>query len=282
MESDSATRMVFAESNTEKTVKSTNTLPLITRVVFAVLLGGVLGYGSGLLNPHECDISSRVKTERATTQFDTMEFDPRLKSPFTAIVAGPTGSGKTQLLSRLILASDEVTDKPPVEIIYCYGVWQDGYNPLREYVRFHKGMINVSEEIPTDNRSRWLIIDDLMEEVGSNKDTAAVYTKYSHHMNISVFMIVQNLFFGGRTVSINSQYFFLFKNPRDATGVKTLFTQMYPGRWHHAMEAYEDATKEAHGFLMVDLHQKTPNNTRLVGNYGTANMSVYTEKSKTT
>ena len=93
---------------------------------------------------------------------------------------------------------------------------------------------------------------------------------------------MQNLFFGGRTVLINSQYFFLFKNPRDGTGVKTLFAQMCPGRWHYAMEAYEDATEKAYGFLMVDLHQKTLNNTRLVGNYGTADIAVYAEKNSTT
>ena len=50
---------------------------------------------------------------------------------------------------------------------------------------------------------------------------------------------------------INSQYFFLFKNRRDGTGVKALFAQMYPGRWHYAMEAYEDVTEKAYGFPMI-------------------------------
>ena len=57
--------------------------------------------------------------------------------------------------------------------------------------------------------------------------------------------------------------------------MKTLFTQMYPISWKHA-------TKDAHGFLMVDLKQQTPNNNRLVGNYCTDEMLVYMPKNEAT
>ena len=196
-----------------RTAANVNRTPLLARLALVIIVGGALGYGSSFLSPCKRAITTPAKTGGVITMADGAEVDVRLKSPFTAIVAGPTGSGKTRMLTRLIMSAAEVANPPPAEIIlYCYGAWQEGYESLRDRVRFHEGMMDVKEEIPADGRNRWLIVDDLMEEAGASKNTSTVYTKYSHHRNVSVFMVVQNLFFGGRTASINSHYFFLFKN----------------------------------------------------------------------
>ena len=50
---------------------------------------------------------------------------------------------------------------------------------------------------------------------------------------ISVIYIVQNLFHqgkGSRSISLNSHYLLLFKNPRDKLQILTLAKQMYPGQ----------------------------------------------------
>ena len=127
------------------------------------------------------------------------EVEIRLKSPFTAIVAGPTGLGKAQLLSSLIANRDHVCHPVPKEIIYCYGIWQQDFEDIKE-------------QIPKDGGNPWVVIDDLMDEV--NGQTDELYTKHSHHLNISVFFVVQNLFKKQlRTMSLNTHYLFLFKNP---------------------------------------------------------------------
>jgi len=62
-----------------------------------------------------------------------------------------------------------------------------------------------------------LIIDDLMLE--TNQLVSNVYTKISHHRNISMLYLTQNLFDKNkhiRTISLNAHYLVLFKNPRDA------------------------------------------------------------------
>lgn len=184
------------------------------------------------------------------------------------MVAGPTGSGKTELVKRLIKKAADIGSPPPVEIIYCYDIWQNSFNSIRGHVRFHEGMIDVRRDITNDGRNRWLVIDDLMHEIAGKDDTNSLFTKFSHHMNISVFFIVQNLFKKeNRTVSLNSHYFFLFKNPRDGTSVSILARQAFPGRVKFVEEAYEDATKSPHSFLMVDLRQDTSEKARLIGNF---------------
>ena len=61
--------------------------------------------------------------------------DARLKHPFTSVIAGPTGSGKTQFVKRLILADGNTLIEPALDnIIWCYGEYQDAYDHLASLV----------------------------------------------------------------------------------------------------------------------------------------------------
>ena len=209
------------------------------------------------------------------------EYDARLRSPFTAMVSGPSGSGKTHLMKNLINQSQDVADPPPHEIIYCYGEWQSTYEHMKGLVRFNEGMIDVKAEIPRDGKNRWIIVDDLMQELAGKNETDALFTKYSHHMNLSVFYLVQNLFVKeNRTISLNTHYFFLFKNPRDAGAVSRLAMQSFPKQVNGVTEAFKDATTEKHSYLLIDLKQETPEERRLIGNFAseTIDMTMYVLK----
>ena len=70
-----------------------------------------------------------------------------------------------------------------------------------------------------------------------------IFTKISHHRNLSVVYLTQNLFNNHtRTLSLNSPYIVLFKNERDATQVANLARQMYPGKRVFIIEAFKNAT----------------------------------------
>ena len=190
------------------------------------------------------------------------EVDVTLKSPFTALVVGPTGSGKTRMLMELIRDSSAVATPPPVEIIYCYGAWQELFVPAGN-LSFREGLIPL-EDLPADGRNRWIVLDDLMDELAGDASLSSLFTKHSHHKNLSVFFVTQNLFHPKlRTVSINSHYMFLFKNPRDASSIGTLGKQLFPGNAKFLVGAYRDATKEPYSYLFVDLKQNTDERVRL-------------------
>ena len=156
--------------------------------------------------------------------------DMHLKSPFTALIIGPTGSGKTVTTFKLIKSRDSVCTEPPVEVHYCYGAWQESFDSLANEVTFHEGLINVENDLPNDGQPRWLIIDDLMEESTGKSELNNIYTKHSHHRNVSVLFLSQNLFKDkNRTQSVNTHYMFLFKNPRDRQAVARLAQQAFPG-----------------------------------------------------
>jgi predicted AAA+ superfamily ATPase len=49
------------------------------------------------------------------------------KHPFTCTISGPTQSGKTWLIKKILSFNATLFDKPPQKIIYCYSTWQKNF-----------------------------------------------------------------------------------------------------------------------------------------------------------
>jgi len=187
--------------------------------------------------------------------------DPRWIHPFTCVIAGPTGSGKTYFVKRFLDNIDQLCNPVPKEILWCYGEWQSQYRDLRN-VKMIEGLPN--EDDWADGKRRLIVIDDLMDETDSR--VTKLFTKGSHHKNVSVMFIVQNIFCKNkqqRTITLNTHYIVVFKNPRDASQITCLAKQMYPGKTNYMQEAFKDATSLPHGYLLLDLRQETPDHLRL-------------------
>ena len=190
--------------------------------------------------------------------------DPRWTHPFTSLISGPTGSGKTLFVQRFIQHLHDMTDPVPEEVIYCYGEWQPIYNTMKG-VQFVEGLPDVDQW--SGEKRRLVVIDDLMAE--TDQRVTKLFTKGCHHRNISVMYLVQNLFGKNkehRTISLNSQYIVLFKNPRDGSQITNLAKQMYPGNVKYFQDAFKNATVLPHSYLLIDLRQTTEEILRLRSN----------------
>ena len=197
-------------------------------------------------------------------RFPTMNFDfidPRFMHPFTAIIAGPSQSGKSMFCMRLIRNARECIAPPPERIVYCHSVYQPLFDQYPN-VEFVEGLpeLNMFDGV----KRTLLIIDDLMHE--TNETVAKLFTRVSHHKNVSVVYLTQNLFNNNkhnRTISLNAHYMILFKNVRDATQVHYLARQMFPKNSEAMMQGYKDATGKPYGYLLVDLTQFMDDRYRL-------------------
>lgn len=181
--------------------------------------------------------------------------------PFTAMVSGPTGCGKTQWTLKLIKYASTIIRPPPERIVWCFGVYQKEFEKV-DGVEFHEGIPNL--DTFDGSKKTLLILDDLMQETDSR--VTQIFTKLSHHKNVSVVYLTQNLFYGSkhnRTISLNSQYFILYKNARDANQVANLARQMYPGKSAFMVEAFKDATKQPYTYLLIDLRPESDEEVRL-------------------
>lgn len=149
-------------------------------------------------------------------------------------------------------------------MILYYSEWQPSYIELGHSIEFREGLPKKSD-YEDDQRAKLLILDDLMCESTSGDSVATLFTRGSHHNNLSVFFITQNLFHQGkgqRDISLNSNYIALFKNPRDKAQIGHLSRQISPENPRFLQDAYSDATSEPHGYLLLDLKQSTPDNCR--------------------
>lgn len=185
--------------------------------------------------------------------------DTHWKHPFAAIIAGPSSCGKTQFVLKFLKYLNEMCDTKFSEIIWYYSEWQHWYSEY-PYIQFEEGL--PPSKFP-DTSPRLIIIDDLMREADGK--IVDLFTKGCHHKNISIFFITQNIFHQGkgqRDISLNAHYIVYFKNPRDKAQILHLARQVSPEDPKFLQEAYNDATSEPHGYLMLDLKQSTPDEIR--------------------
>lgn len=198
-------------------------------------------------------------------------FDVHLSIPFAAIISGPSSSGKSFFVKKLLENSSQVLSQIPENIIYCYSCWQKLYDELAckfPNLKFVEGIPAslCDDSLLPPNKVNLIIIDDLMEAASENDEIQKAFTKYTHHRNLCILYLVQNLFFQGkmsRTINLNANYMILFKNPRDKLQINTLARQMYPRNSNFFLEAFEDATKQPYCYLLVDLKAQTPEDYRL-------------------
>jgi len=136
------------------------------------------------------------------------------------------------------------------------------YSMNAPHVIFNEGVPNIEQ---FDGKERTLLIlDDLMGE--TNDSVSNIFTKVSHHRNVSVIYLSQNLFYKSkqnRTRSLNSHYIVLFKIPRDTLQVATLARQMYPGKSQFFVEAFKDAREKPFGYILIDLKPNTKEKYRV-------------------
>ena len=116
--------------------------------------------------------------------------DSRLAHPFTCIVSGPTGSGKSVFTLKLIEHAREIISPSPERIIFCYEEYQKIFHSYPG-VDFHDGLPDLSS---FDGKKRTLLVmDDLM--TSTDDRVVDIFTKISHHRKLSVVYLTQNLFY---------------------------------------------------------------------------------------
>ena len=91
--------------------------------------------------------------------------DTRLVHPFTSIVVGPTGCGKTTFFVSLLRHSHTLVNLPPEKITWYYGEWQPLYSTLSTIQPNLEGAEGLPDLSSFDSKNRNLVvIDDLMSE----------------------------------------------------------------------------------------------------------------------
>lgn len=134
-----------------------------------------------------------------------------------------SGSGNSYLTRQILQHADGMFKKPVVRIMFCYSVWQELYTKMKTvlpFIEFHQGFPSKEEmlEWRSNEGHKILVLDDLMIDAADSMETVHMFYVGSHHYNITVIHLMQNLFQKGkamRTASLNCHYFILFPSYRD-------------------------------------------------------------------
>ena len=101
---------------------------------------------------------------------------------------------------------------------------------MAPWVTFVEGIPSL---FPPSCRSGTLVLDDLMRNCSDDEHILDLFTKVSHHRDVTCIYLTQNLFPPGkfsRSISLNAHYVITFNNPCDTLGFRTLAQQAFAGR----------------------------------------------------
>ena len=103
-----------------------------------------------------------------------------------------------------------------------------------------------------------------MSTASKDSRITELFTEGSHHRNLSVISINQNLYHSkDPTQRRNCHYLTLFNNPIDKQPIMTLARQMYPGHAQKCMNMFNQITQKPYGYMVVDLKPMTYESLRL-------------------
>jgi len=202
-----------------------------------------------------------------------MDFEYQLRHPFVLTCAGPTQCGKSTLIKELIERKNEIIYPPIERVIYCHNEDEQPFaQELRakmgDTITFLKGTMAV--DVDGGNTTPTLVIlDDFMEEAAQCKDVCSMVTRGSSHRSLSLIITLQNFFFKNcRTLTLNSKYITIFRNPRDKSLINSLSRQMNGGKDHPVLgPAYEDATRnKPNSYICLDMSQQQNDEHRIRSN----------------
>ena len=98
----------------------------------------------------------------------------RFEHPFTSMIAGMTGSGKTTWVLSLLHQASETIYLPPERIVWCYSQWQPANTEMlvaMPHIEFVKGIPTALEQDSyfDVNKRNLIVFDDQTTDASKDK-----------------------------------------------------------------------------------------------------------------
>ena len=200
-----------------------------------------------------------------------------LEIPSTILVLGPTNSGKTALVSKLIERWTSVTNSgdPIDKLVICYGgKYQDAYEEMLDSLDpSSEGEIhcNFPRNLSwNSNRTNVLILDDIFgEELKKNVELERIFCVDSHHEKVTCILILQDLTCQSQTIRTclrNAQYIFLTPSSKNGTLLVTLQRMLFPSKRGYLSACWDLCFREGGkigDYMLIDCSTGCPSDFRV-------------------
>ena len=199
-------------------------------------------------------------------------FNCLIRHPARILIFGPSFSGKSTLVSKILRYHEQIFDIPFDRIIFCSGgselidIDDHVKSKIEHYESLETGLIDSLNK----QQNNCFIIDDFMHRAANDLQVSELFSKRSHHLNTTVIFLLQNIFPRSKYITDikrNATYIILMCSPSDEKSVKQLSQQYDPQAPNFIYSAYLDATKnKPFSYLLIDMHQQQRNEVRVRNN----------------
>jgi hypothetical protein len=212
---------------------------------------------------HEVSSSSEsaynVKTQIVSNFF-------AFRTPANVVVSGPSGSGKSELMLRIIAEREKLVNILPKRIIWSYSVdHPEFFKRLPKEVELMYGLPDFDNLGIADSDSHtWIIIDDQMDNL--NQTISRLFTAYSHKKKLTLWLLTQNFYDKNihlRNITLNAHYLLCFVNHRDMSQFFRIASQVFPRKSKSLIHVYEELAKTPYSYLLIDTSILCPDELRV-------------------
>jgi ABC-type iron transport system FetAB ATPase subunit len=194
---------------------------------------------------------------------DSLLIDARFKTNFTMVISGPSLSGKSTLIKNILINADRLIDAK-IDYVVIFTGSQD--YTLRSIanpsftVSFVEGLPDNFDEYILPNKRGIFVIDDLETKASQNEAVLEVFSVKCHHENVSIILVLQNLFNrGSKRIGFlrNCHYLILFQNPIDQSVNFIVASRLNPVKRKKVLNLIFSVL-EKHRYILLDGRQDTP------------------------
>ena len=182
--------------------------------------------------------------------------------------SGPSRCGKTFFVSDLIENIKLISKNPPEKILYIFKKYQEKYDEMNvDYFIEDSPGSDIEESISkyAQGQSTLVIFDDLISSTSLPK-ISDMFTVSGRHSSLSLVFLSQRMFVNNdhiRTISTNSDYIVIFKNPQNRMEINNLSRRITPENGA-LVPIYDYATKDPFSYLMINLTQECNENVKFL------------------
>jgi len=224
-------------------------------------------------------MQTNIVNPRLTVQPLSIEQeDLKFQCPFAMSINGPSQSGKSDFIVKLIKNKDLLISSKFEKIFYCtpeslFVRPNDIFEKLRAIcpeIQHLAGLPDYQKlNLTQDKQHKLLIIDDLMNEFLSSELMVQLLSVDVHHFNISCIFTLQNFYAPskfGTTIAKNLNYRVIFQNRLDLRETRNISLQICnkPNFLSESFEFLLSEFPDDSPYLILDGHLKNKHKSLFV------------------